>query len=154
MTGTAACSPSCAVSRSGPWQAAALSDTATCDGAGELTSSVPQRASGGPGRSGLDVHTSHRPEPAPDVTIRSGAGAVTVSVLVSGCGPVSRTTRLVRPPAGTGTCTVPPAADQCPPPFSETASRLWARTCRPAVPAGEVTRIVTVFEAGEKTHAT
>ena len=68
--------------------------------------------------------------------------------------PVSWTSRRVRPPADTGTRTVPPAADQRPVPFSDTASRLWARTCRPAVPAWEVTRIVTVFEAGEKTHAT
>jgi hypothetical protein len=42
-------------------------------------------------------------------------------------------------------------------PFSDTDSRLWARTCwlaDPAVPVVGVTRIVTVFEAGEKTHPT
>jgi hypothetical protein len=103
------------------------------------------------------VNTSHRPEPEPDATIRGGGGALTMSVLVSGCGPVSRTSRLVCPPAGTGTCTDPLAADQrsvWPLPFSDTASRLWARICRPAGPAGGVTRIVTVLEAGEKTHAT
>ncbi len=116
--------------------------------------SVPHSTCGGPARSGLDVHISHRPELAPDVRIRSGGGALTVRVLVSDCGPVSCTSSLVRPPAGTGTCTVPPAADQCPPPFSETASRVWATACRPAGPAWEVTRIVTVSEAGEKTHAT
>jgi hypothetical protein len=80
-----------------------------------------------------------------------------VSVLVSDRGPVSWTSRLVREPAGTGTRAVPPATDQrsvCPLPFSHTASRLWARTWRPAGPAWAVTRIVTVFEAGEKAHAT
>src|SRR6516225_2345609 len=154
VIGTAACSPSCAVSCSWAWHAAALSDTASCDGATRLTSSVPHSTGGGPGRSGPDVYTSHRPVPAPDATIRGG-GTLTVSVVVSGCGPVSWTSRLVCPPAGTGTCTVPPAADQrsvCPLRFSDTASRLWARTCRPAVPAWGVTRIVTVLEAGEKAH--
>src|SRR5271170_454182 len=161
VTGTTACSPSCAVSCNWAWQAAALSDTATCVGATRLTSSLPHSAWAGPARSGLDVHTSHRPESAADVTIRSGCGTLTVSVLVSGCGPVTWTSRLVRLPAGTGTCTctcaAPPGADQRPPPFSDTASRLWARTCRPAVPSvpsGGATRIVTVFEAGEKSHAT
>ena len=76
-------------------------------------------------------------------------------VLVSCCGPVSWTTRVVRAPAGTGTRIVAPAADQWPAgpaPSSDTATRLRASTCSPAVPAGDVTRIVTVFEAGDSTH--
>ena len=80
---------------------------------------------------------------------------VTITVLVSGCGPVSWTSRLVRPPAATGTWIVPPPADQrpaCPPACSDTASRLCARIRRPVVPAGDVTRIVTMSETGEKTH--
>ena len=112
MSGTAACSPSCAVSCSWARHTAALSDTSTCDGAGMLTLSVPHSTWGGPARSGLDVYISHRPELAPDVTIRSDGGAVTVTVLVSGCGPVRWTSRLVRPPAGTGTLTGPPPADE------------------------------------------
>src|SRR5580700_1563446 len=157
VTGTTACSPFCAVSCNWVWQAVGLSDTATCDGATKPTWSVPHSTWGGPARSGSDVYTSHRPELAPDATTRSGRGVLMVSVLVSDCDPVSWTSRRVRPPADTGTRTVPPAADQrpvCPSPFSDTASRLWARICWPAVPACGVTRIVTVFEAGEKTHAT
>lgn len=73
-------------------------------------------------------------------------------VLFSCCGPVSRTTRVVRAPAGTGTWTVPPAADQCPL-FSDTATWLCARTCRPLVPDGEVTLTVTELEAGDSVHA-
>ena len=76
---------------------------------------------------------------------------MTITVLVSGCGPVSWTSRLVRPPAATGTWIVPPPADQrpaCP----DTASRLCARIRRPVVPAGDVTRIVTMSETGEKAH--
>ena len=122
-----------------------------------MTLSVPHSTWGGPARSGSDVYTSHRPELAPDATTRGGRGVLMVSVLVSDREPVSWTSRRVRPPADTGTRTVPPAADQrsvCPLPFSDTASRLWARTCWPAVPACGVTRIVTVFEAGEKAHAT
>ena len=155
VSGTASCSPSCPVSRSRAGQALALSATATCDDATKLTLSVPHSSCGGPGRSGPEVYTSHRPEPAPDATTRSGAGVVTMSVLVSGCGPLSRTSRLVRPPAGTGTRIVPPPADQrpvCPPPCSDTATRLCARTRRPVVPAGDVTRIVTVSETDEKAH--
>src|SRR5580704_411845 len=155
VSGTASCSPSCPVSRSRAGQALALSVTATCDGATKLTLSVPHSSCGDPGRSGPEVYTSHRPELAPDATTRRGAGVVTMTVLVSGCGPVSRTRRLVRPPAGTGTCIVAPPADQrpvCSPACSDTASRLCARTRRPVVPAGDVTRIVTVSEAGEKAH--
>jgi hypothetical protein len=157
VTGTAACSPSRAVRCSRARQAVALSDTATCDGATRATLSVPHSIPARAGRCGADIQTSHRPKPAPEATIRSSGGALTVSILVSGCGPVSRTSRLVRAPAGTGTCTVPPACDQrpvCPSPVSDTASRLRASTCRPAVPAGAVTRIVTVFEAGDNAHAT
>ncbi len=87
VTGTAACSPSCAVSCSWAWHAAALSATATCDGATKLTSSVPHSTWGGPARSGPDVNISHRPELAPDATIRGGGGgggALALSVLVSG----------------------------------------------------------------------
>src|SRR6266496_2843144 len=101
VTGTTSCSPSCPVSRSRAAQALALSATATCDDATKLTLSVPHSSCGGPGRSAPEVYTSHRPELAPDATTRSGGGAVTVTVLVSGCGPVSwtsRTSRLVRPP--------------------------------------------------------
>ena len=61
VTGTAACSPFCAVSCSWAWHAAALSDTASCDGATRLTSSGLHSTWGGPGRSGSDVHISHRP---------------------------------------------------------------------------------------------
>ena len=78
-----------------------------------------------------------------------------MTVLVSDCGPVSFTTRLVRPPAGTGTRIVPPPADQrpvCPLACSDTASWLWPAPRWPVVPAGDVTRIVTVSETGEKTH--
>src|SRR5271169_4764654 len=77
VTGTAACSPSCAVSCSWAWHAVALSDTASCDGATTVTSSVPHSTRGGPGRSGLFVNTSHRPELAPDAMIRGGGGALT-----------------------------------------------------------------------------
>jgi hypothetical protein len=135
-----------------PWQAVALSDTTICADAGKLTLSVPHSTWGGPGRSGPDAYISHRPALGPEATIRGAAGAVTVRVLVSVCGPVSSTSRLVREPAGTGTRIVPPPADQRPPACSETASRLWVRSCRPAGPAEDVTWIVTVFEAGEKAH--
>src|SRR5215468_4411577 len=155
VTGTTRCSPSRPVSRSRSGQAFAVSATATCVDATMLTLSVPHSSCAGPGLSGPEVYTSHRPELAPDETTRNGGGVVTLSVLVSGCGPVSRTSRLVRPPAGTGTRIVPPLADQrpvCPPTRPDTASRLRASTCRPAGPAGDVTRIVTVSETGEKTH--
>src|ERR1700754_1334568 len=155
VTGTTRCSPSRPVSCSVAGQAFALSAIATCDDATKLTLSVPHSSCAGPGRSGPEVYTSHRPELAPDETTRSGGGVVTVTVLVSGCGPVSFTTRLVRPPAGTGTCIVPPPADQrpvCPLACSDTASWLCASTRWPVVPAGDVTRIVTVSETGEKSH--
>src|SRR5215470_11129737 len=138
VTGTTRCSPSRPVSRSVAGQAFALSATATCVDATKLTLSVPHSSCAGPGRSGPEVYTSHRPELAPDETTCNGGGVVTLSVLVSGCGPVSRTSRLVRPPAGTGTRIVPPLADQrpvCPPTRPDTASWLRASTCRPAGPA-------------------
>src|SRR5690349_19176057 len=155
VSGTASRSPSCPVSRSVARQAFALSATATCDGATKLTLSAPHSGCADPGRSGPEVYTSHRPELVPDETTRRGGGVVTVTVLVSGCGPVSRTSRVVRPPAGTGTRIVPPSADQrpvCPPAGCDTASWLCASIRRPVVPAGDVTRIVTVSETGEKTH--
>jgi hypothetical protein len=155
VSGTARRSPSCPVSRSRAGQALALSVTATWDGATKLTLSAPHSSCGDPGRSGPEVYTSHRPELAPDATTRRGGGVVTVTDLVSGCGPVSRTSRVVRPPAGTGTRIVPPPADQrpvCPPACSDTASWLCASIRRPVVPAGDVTRIVTVSETGEKAH--
>ena len=113
---------------------------------------MPHSTRGSPGRSGLDVYISHRPDEAPAATIRGAGGAVTVTVLVSGRGPVSVTSRLVRPPAGTGTCIVPPCADQCSPPWVETASSLWARTCLMSVPSWDVKWIITVLEAGENVH--
>src|SRR6476646_1820563 len=155
VTGTTSCSPSCPVSRSVAGQAFALSATATCDDATKLTLSEPHSSCAGPGRSGPEAYTSHRPELVPDETTRRGGGVVTVTVLVSGCGPVSRTSKVVRPPAGTGTRIVPPPADQrpvCPPAGSDTASWLCASIRRPVVPAGDVTRIVTVSETGEKAH--
>ena len=118
------------------------------------TVSVPHSTCASPACSGLEVYPSHRPELVPEDRIRGGGGALTVTVLVSCCGPVSWTTRVVRAPAGTGTRTVAPTADQCPAgpsPSSDTATRLWARSCFPAVPAGDVTWIVTVFEAGDST---
>ena len=102
VTGTTACSPSCAVSRSLAGQAVALSATATCDDATMLTLSVPHSTCACPARNGPDVYTSHRPELAPDETTRGGGGVLTVTVLVSGCGPVSWTSRLVRPPRTPG----------------------------------------------------
>src|SRR5690348_15899725 len=155
VTGTTSCSPSCPVSRSVAGQAFAVSATATCVHATKQTLSVPHSSCAGPGRSGPEVYTSHRPELAPDETTRSGGGVMTVTVLISGCGPVSLTSRLVRPPAGTGTRIVPPPADQrpvWPPTCSDTASWLCASIRRPVVPAGDVTRIVTVSETGEKAH--
>src|SRR4249920_1064475 len=71
-TGTTSCSPSCPVSRSRAAQALALSATAICDDATKLTLSVSHSTWGGPGRSGPEVYTSHRPELAPDATTRSG----------------------------------------------------------------------------------
>ncbi len=155
VTGTAACSPSCAVSRRLPAHAVAPSVTASCAEATMVTVSVPHSTCAGPARNGLEVYTSHRPELVPEDKIRGAGGALTVTVLVSCCGPVSWTTRVVRAPGGTGTRTVAPAADQWPagpPPSSDTAIWLRARTCSPAVPAGDVTWIVTVFEAGDSTH--
>src|SRR6185312_7019162 len=131
VTGTTSCSPSRPVSRSLAGHVFALSATATCDEATKLTLSVPHSSCAGPGRSGPEVYTSHRPELAPDETTRNGGGVVTMTVLVSGCGPVSRTSRLIRPPAGTGTRIVPPPVDQrpvCPPTRSDTASWLCAST--------------------------
>src|SRR5579872_1768058 len=81
-TRTTACLPFRAVSRSRAWQAVALSDTASCVGATKATGSVPHNGWAGAARSGPDVYTSHRPELAPDATIR---GAVTVRFPVSGC---------------------------------------------------------------------
>src|SRR5690349_16835525 len=78
VTGTTSCSPSCPVSRSVAGQAFALSATATCDDATKLTLSEPHSSCAGPGRSGPEVYTSHRPELAPDETTRSGGGVVTV----------------------------------------------------------------------------
>ena len=84
------------------------------------------------GRSGLDMSTRHWPEAPRDATSRNGGGTATVTVRVSGCGPVSWISRLVRLPGGTGIRTIRPAADErsgCPSPGADTASRLWARTC-------------------------
>ena len=101
-----------------------------------------------------DFAVARGPELAPDVTIRSDGGAVTVTVLVSGCGPVRWTSRLVRPPAGTGTWTGPPPAAERSrwSASSDTASRLRARTSPVGRPGRGVRRMVTVFEAGEKAH--
>src|ERR1700749_1662459 len=154
VTGTTRCSPSRPVSCSVAGQAFALSAPATCDDATKLTLSVPHGSCAGPGRSGPEVYTSHRPELAPDETTRSGGGGGTVPVLVSGWGPGRFQTRVGRPPAGTGTRIIPPPADQrpvCPLACSDTASWLCASTRWPVVPAGDVTRIVTVSETGEKT---
>src|SRR5579862_1315409 len=82
VTGMLACLPFRAVSRSWVWQAVAPSDTASCVGATKATVSVPHSGRDGPARSGPDVYTSHRPELAPDATIR---GALTVRFPVSGC---------------------------------------------------------------------
>src|SRR5437868_6481786 len=76
VTGTTSCSPSRPVSRSWAGQDLALSATATCEDATKLTLSVPQSIWGGPGRSGPEVYTSHRPELAPDATTRSGGGVL------------------------------------------------------------------------------
>src|SRR6201985_682678 len=130
VPGPARCSPSRPVSCSVAGQAFALSATATCDDATKLTLSEPHSSCAGPGRSGPEVYTSHRPELAPVETTRSGGGVVNVTVLVSGCGPVSFTTRLIPPAAGTGTRIVPPPADQrpvWPPAWSDTASLLCGR---------------------------
>src|ERR1700722_15290938 len=155
VTGTTACSPSCAVSRRLPAHAVAPSATASCEEATMATVSVPHSTCAGPACNGLEVYPSHRPALVPEDRMRGAGGALTVTVLVSCCGPVSWTTRVVRAPGGTGTRTVAPAADQCPPgapPSSDTAPRLRARICFPAVPAGDVTWIVTVLEAGDSTH--
>src|SRR3984885_14231136 len=74
--------PFWAVSCRWVWQAVALCDTASCVGATKRTRSLPHSAWGGAARSGPDVYTSHRPELAPDATIR---GALTVRFPVSGC---------------------------------------------------------------------
>src|SRR6185437_14049013 len=140
VTGTTRCSPSRPVSCSVAGQAFALSATATCDDATKLTLSVPHSSCAGPGRSGPEVYTSHRPELAPDETTRSGGGVVTVTVLVSGCGPLSFTTRLIRPPAGTGTRIVPPPADQRPvsrPGTSPGSSRCPRQARKPTPGAAE-----------------
>src|SRR5579859_37454 len=93
VTGTATWPPSGPVSRSRAEQARAPSATATCDDATTLTLSVPHSSGEGPGRTGPEVYTSHRPALAPDAVTRSGGGAVTcrgglaVAVLASGRAP-------------------------------------------------------------------
>ena len=104
-----------------------------------MTVSVPHSGGADPASNGVEAYISHRPELVPEDRIRGRGGAVTVTVLVSGCGPVSWTSRVVGAPGGTGTWTVPPAADQCPAgpwPASDSATGLRARSCFPAVPAG------------------
>src|ERR1700733_17799 len=71
--------PFWAVSCRWVWQAVALCDTASCVGATRRTRSLPHSAWGGAARSGPDVYTSHRPELAPDATIRGGC--LTLAVL-------------------------------------------------------------------------
>ena len=114
MTGTNACSPSCAVSCSRARQAVPPSDSTTCDGAARLTWSVPHTTRVAGGRSGLDMSTRHWPEAPRDATSRSGGGTATVTVRVSGCGPVSRISRLVRLPGGTGIRTIRPPRTSAP----------------------------------------
>ena len=99
-TGTAACSPLRAVSCRLAWHAAAPSVTASCVEVTSVTLSVPHSSWADPATSGVEVYISHRPELAPEERIRGRAGAVTVTVLVSGCGPVSLTSRLVLGPRG------------------------------------------------------
>ena len=74
VTGTAACSPSCAVSSRRPAHEVAPSATASCEEVTMATVSVPHSACAGPACNGLEVYTIHRPELAPDDTIRGAAG--------------------------------------------------------------------------------
>src|SRR6202041_2906855 len=95
VTGMLARRPFWAVSCRWVWQAVALCDTASCVGATRRTRSLPHSAWGGAARSGPDVYTSHRPELAPDATIRGGCLTLAVlgvlavlsvlGVSVSGC---------------------------------------------------------------------
>src|SRR5437868_4845596 len=149
VTGTTTCSPTASVRVSLARHGMGLGATATSDALGELTSSAPHSSPRGR-RSGPDRDSRTPAEPRRDARTRSAGGTVTVNAWRTGRGPVTWTTRLVCWPGGTGTRTTPPAGDcLASRPSFDTTRRLRARTQRPDGPLDEVSRMVTVFVAGD-----
>src|SRR5215469_16479514 len=149
VTGTTVCSPSVAIRVSFARHGMGLGATATSDDSGELTLSAPHSGPRGR-RSGLDSDSRTPPGPRRDERTRSAGGTVTVNAWRMGCAPVTWTTRLVCLPGGTGTRTTPPSRDclaGCP--SLDTTRRPRARIWRPDSPLAEVSRMVTVFVAGD-----